>query len=106
MAERTQLRLLRFGNFEVDLRTGELRKAGVKLKFGGQPFQVLSILLERPGEVVTREEIAEAALAGHFCRRRSQPEYRHQQDSRSAGRFGGQAALCRDVASARVSIHR
>ena len=52
-----QLRLLRFGNFEADLRSGELRKAGVKLKFGGQPFQVLSILLEHPGEVVTREEL-------------------------------------------------
>src|ERR1700728_4299286 len=52
-----QLRLLRFENFEVDLRTGELRKAGVKLKFGGQPFQVLSILLEHPGEVVTRDEL-------------------------------------------------
>jgi len=52
-----QLRLLRFENFEVDLRSGELRKAGVKLKFGGQPFQVLSILLERPGDVVTREEL-------------------------------------------------
>jgi DNA-binding winged helix-turn-helix (wHTH) protein len=52
-----QLRLLRFDDFEVDLRSGELRKAGVKLKFGGQPFQVLSILLERPGEVVTREEL-------------------------------------------------
>src|SRR5580658_2386744 len=52
-----QLQLLRFGDFEVDLRTGELRKAGVKLKFGGQPFQVLSILLERPGDLVTREEL-------------------------------------------------
>src|ERR1700722_3707796 len=52
-----QLRLLRFGDFEVDLRGGELRKAGVKLKFGGQPFQVLSILLEHPGEVVTRDEL-------------------------------------------------
>jgi DNA-binding winged helix-turn-helix (wHTH) protein len=48
---------LRFGNFEADLRAGELRKAGVKLKLGGQPFQVLTILLERPGEVVTREEL-------------------------------------------------
>jgi DNA-binding winged helix-turn-helix (wHTH) protein/WD40 repeat protein len=48
---------LRFGNFEVDLRAGELRKAGVKLRFSGQPFQVLTILLERPGEVVTREEL-------------------------------------------------
>src|SRR5271155_6199839 len=52
-----KLRLLRFGSFEVDLRSGELRKTGVKQKFGGQPFQVLSILLERPGEVVTREEL-------------------------------------------------
>ena len=52
-----QLRLMRFEDFEVDLRSGELRKAGVKLKFGGQPFQVLSILLEQPGDVVTREEL-------------------------------------------------
>jgi len=50
-------RLVRFGAFEADLRTGELRKDGVKLKFSGQPFQVLVILLERPGEVVTREEL-------------------------------------------------
>ena len=52
-----QLRPLRFADFEVDLRTGELRKAGAKLKFGGQPFQVLSILLERPGDIFTREEL-------------------------------------------------
>ena len=50
-------RLLRFGTFEVDLPAGELRKSGVKLKLSGQPFQVLTILLERPGEVVTREEL-------------------------------------------------
>src|SRR4029079_6930422 len=50
-------RVIRFGIFEADLRTGELRKDAVKLKFGGQPFQVLAILLERPGEVVTREEL-------------------------------------------------
>ena len=49
--------LVRFGTFEVDLLAGELRKAGVKLKLTGQPFQVLAILLERPGQVVTREEL-------------------------------------------------
>ena len=49
-------RLVRFGTFEVDLPAGELRKGGLKLKLTGQPFQVLAILLERPGEVVTREE--------------------------------------------------
>jgi Tol biopolymer transport system component/DNA-binding winged helix-turn-helix (wHTH) protein len=50
-------RLVGFGAFEADVQTGELRKDGVKLKFGGQPFQVLAILLEFPGEVVTREEL-------------------------------------------------
>jgi TolB-like protein/DNA-binding winged helix-turn-helix (wHTH) protein/tetratricopeptide (TPR) repeat protein len=50
-------RLIQFGIFEVELQSGELRKAGQKLKFSGQPFQVLAILLERPGEVVTREEL-------------------------------------------------
>lgn len=50
-------RLVRFGAFEAELRTGELRKHGLKLKFSGQPFQVLAILLERPGDVVTREEL-------------------------------------------------
>jgi len=50
-------RLIRFGIFEVDLQSGELRKAGVKLKLTGQPFQVLAILLEHPGENVAREEL-------------------------------------------------
>jgi TolB-like protein/DNA-binding winged helix-turn-helix (wHTH) protein/Tfp pilus assembly protein PilF len=58
MAEtQSRPRLVRFGAFEADTRTGELRKDGVKLKFSGQPFQVLAILLERPGDVVTREEL-------------------------------------------------
>lgn len=48
---------IRFGPYEVDLQTGELRKDGVRLKLTGQPFQVLAILLERPGEVITREEL-------------------------------------------------
>ena len=51
------LRLVRFETFEVDVRAGELHKAGVRLKLSGQPFQVLAILLECPGEVVTREEM-------------------------------------------------
>jgi len=50
-------RLVSFGNFEIDLQAGELRKAGMRLKLTGQPFQVLAIFLERPGEVVTREEL-------------------------------------------------
>ncbi len=50
-------RVLRFGIFEADLNSGELRKSGLKLKLTGQPFQVLEILLEHPGEVVTRDEL-------------------------------------------------
>ena len=48
---------LRFSNFEMDLRAGELRKGGSKLKLSGQPFQVLAILLEHSGQIVTREEL-------------------------------------------------
>jgi TolB-like protein/DNA-binding winged helix-turn-helix (wHTH) protein/Flp pilus assembly protein TadD len=48
---------VRFDAFEVDLRTGELRKHGLKIKLHQQPFRVLTILLEHPGDVVTREEL-------------------------------------------------
>lgn len=50
-------RIVRFGVFELDLAAGELRKSGVKLRLQGQPFQVLAILLERAGDVVSREEL-------------------------------------------------
>lgn len=50
-------RLLRFGDFELDVRTAELRKRGVKLRLQGQPLQVLAALLNRAGDVVTREEL-------------------------------------------------
>ena len=49
--------VVRFDTFEVDLRAGELRKEGRRIKLQDQPFRVLSLLLERPGEVVTREEL-------------------------------------------------
>ena len=46
-----------FGAFELDLRTSELRKNGVKIRLQDQPFKILTMLLERPGELVTRDEI-------------------------------------------------
>ena len=48
---------VRFGTFEVDLRSGELRKHGIKIKLQEKPFQVLALLIEQPGEVVSREEL-------------------------------------------------
>ena len=49
--------IFQFGVFEIDLRSGELRRAGIKVKLQEQPFKVLVALLERPGEVVSREEL-------------------------------------------------
>lgn len=57
MAEQAQKVVVRFGVFEVNLRSGELRKNGLRLRVPGQPFKILAFLLERPGEVVTREEL-------------------------------------------------
>jgi TolB-like protein/DNA-binding winged helix-turn-helix (wHTH) protein len=50
-------RIARFATFEVDLAARELRKSGVRIKVHGQPFEVLAMLLERPGEVLPREEL-------------------------------------------------
>src|ERR1700722_3182580 len=48
---------LRFGVFEVDLHAGELTKRGLRIRLQEQPFQVLAMLLEKPGSLVTREEL-------------------------------------------------
>ena len=53
----TSYQRVRFDAFEVDLRSRELRKHGVKIKLHQQPLQILALLLEHPGEVVTREEL-------------------------------------------------
>jgi TolB-like protein/DNA-binding winged helix-turn-helix (wHTH) protein/Tfp pilus assembly protein PilF len=56
---------LQFDGYELDVRAGELRKHGVRLRLRGQPLQVLEILLERPGEVVTREELQTRIWSGN-----------------------------------------
>jgi len=55
--------VLRFGVFQVNLAARELYKHGVRIRLPGQPFCVLSILLEKPGEVVTREEMRQKLWA-------------------------------------------
>jgi TolB-like protein/DNA-binding winged helix-turn-helix (wHTH) protein/Flp pilus assembly protein TadD len=57
--------MARFGDFVVDLRTGELSKNGVKVRVPVQPFQVLTLLLQRPGEMVTREELRDKLWPGN-----------------------------------------
>ncbi|HEX3966942.1 MAG TPA: winged helix-turn-helix domain-containing protein [Edaphobacter sp.] len=59
MTDLQQARRYRFGVFEADATTGELRKQGVRIKVNMQPFQVLLMLLEQPGELLTREQISQ-----------------------------------------------
>ena len=55
--ERRSSNVKRFGTFEVDLRARELRKGGIRIRLQDQPFEILAVMLDRPGEVVTREEL-------------------------------------------------
>src|ERR1035437_208510 len=57
MSATTTARVFRFGTFEVNEATGELRKEGIRIELHSQPWQVLLMLLERPSELVTREEM-------------------------------------------------
>lgn len=59
MATGPEQQILRFGVFEVDLEAGQLRKRGLRVRLPGQPFQVLALMLDKPGRVVTREELRE-----------------------------------------------
>ena len=54
-----------FGAFEVDLKAAELRKRGIRIKLQDQPFQILTFLMEHPGDLVTREEIRQRLWAEH-----------------------------------------
>jgi len=58
MTDPRPVRRYRFGAFEADAATGELRRQGMRVKLNAQPFQVLCMLLERPGELLTREDIS------------------------------------------------
>ena len=57
-------RRILFGNYEADLRSGELLKNGKRVRLQAQPFQLLVMLLERPGELVKREEICQKLWSG------------------------------------------
>jgi len=57
MRAETQSDIRRFATFEVDLRARELRKRGIRVRLQDQPFQILVMMLERPGDIVTREEL-------------------------------------------------
>jgi DNA-binding winged helix-turn-helix (wHTH) protein len=72
MQESEYANVIRFGVFDVDLRSGELRKSGSKISLQEQPFKVLTALLEHPGEVITRDE-----LRGFIWREESFGDFDH-----------------------------
>jgi DNA-binding winged helix-turn-helix (wHTH) protein/predicted Zn-dependent protease len=53
----TEIRIIRFGSFEADIQEATLSKSGIRIRLQGQPFRILALLLDRPGQLVTREEI-------------------------------------------------
>lgn len=57
MRQEAERRIVRFGAYEVDLRESRLTKTGIRVRLQEQPFQILVLLLERAGQLVTREEI-------------------------------------------------
>src|SRR5215813_6356090 len=96
--------LARFGPFEVDLRSRELRKSGVRVRLQEQPFQILTMLLERAGDVVTREEIRDRLWPdGTFV------DFEHSMNAaikrlRGARRHRGEPEICGNSSSARLSL--
>src|SRR5271170_4158914 len=64
MAEQVQKAVVRFGVFEVNPRSGELTKHGLRLRLPGQPFKILTILLDQSGEIVTREQLRKSLWPG------------------------------------------
>jgi eukaryotic-like serine/threonine-protein kinase len=64
-AAQCPVRTLRFGFFDVDLRAAELRKHGIRIKVQEQPFHILTLLLERSGDIATREELRQKLWPAH-----------------------------------------
>ena len=107
MAEPSQARRYRFGVFEADVAVGELRRQGIRIKLNAQPFQVLSLLLDRPGELLTREQISrELWPDGTFV------DYEHGVNSavnrirEALGDTAAQPPLRRDARPPRLSLCR
>src|SRR6266566_719102 len=98
--------ILRFGTFEVDLRAGELRKQGKRIRLQEQPFQVLTVLLQHPGQVVTREELRNQNWPPDTFVDFDNSLNTAINKLRSARRFGRQPSVYRNPAPARLPFPR
>src|SRR5712692_6292071 len=99
--------IVRFGIYEADLTAGELRKNGLKVKLQGKPFEIMTVLLEHPGEVVSREQLHKRLWPADIF-----VDFDHGLNNAMNkfalrfGRFGGQFPLHLDGRSAWIPIHR
>ena len=99
-------RAICFGPFQVDPRTRELRKRGARVRVPEQSIRILLALLDRAGDVVTRDELADDSVARRNRRRhRARSQQCGAPAARLPGRLGGTARLRRDRPARRVSVH-
>src|SRR5262245_6885294 len=100
-------RLLRFGEFELDRDARELRRNGTRVPLPEQPFRLLTVLLQRPGTIATRDELRERLWGTDtFVGLRARTQRRREAAPRRARRLGGAAALHRDRSQTRLQVHR
>src|SRR4029077_15451060 len=95
-----------FEVYEADLRSGELRKQGLRVRLSEQPFQVLAVLLEHPGEVVTRESLQKRLWShGTFVDFEQGLNAAVKAVGGGIGRSGQASPTNRDPAAPRVSLY-
>jgi len=97
---------VRFDVFEVDRQAGELRKQDVKVALQEQPFQILQMLLEHPGKVVTRMSCRRGSGRPTRLLISSKVFTTHQASAPGTWRFARNATVHRDSAQERLSFHR
>ena len=97
----------RFGVFELDLAARELRKRGVRVRLQDQPFRVLEALVEKPGEIVTREQLKDRLWApDEFVEFDKSLNTAVQKIRDALGDSATSPPLCRDAPPDRLSVHR
>ena len=99
--------IVRFSDFEFDLRSRELRRRGVRIAVQERALQVLEALLRTPGQLVTRDALQRELWGGDtFVDFETGLERRRPAPPGGAGRCSGRAEVCGDPAAARLSVHR
>jgi len=99
-------KISRSGVFTLDHGSGELCKRGVRVNLQDQPLQLLLLLLQHRGQVVTREEIRARPLAGYFRGFRPRTEQGRSEGPDCAWRFGRESPFYRNTAEARLPVPR